>query len=253
MDTISAEQRGAGMRKTFANIDAIIALCSCVRALIRRMPGTFKGRTRLRIRDAFIASLLGIVGYAGTASANSCANVDVMGSFDESGLRENASGIYAAGTFRIAGEEDESKQPMFNLAMINCEKSDDASASFECKITKAVVWAQSGNPNPDNPNCSLDLDASAYQMKELQRGILSGIETTTQCFNSMLTIDRNTKRVYLSFTRTTYADNYDKIRPGTCGMSPRTQVLMNCTGWPRMRKQGRAPPRYCDFSSSKDK
>ena len=30
-------------------------------------------------------------------------------------------GIYAAGTFRITGEADESKQPMFNLATVNCE------------------------------------------------------------------------------------------------------------------------------------
>jgi hypothetical protein len=35
---------------------------------------------------------------------NSCANVDVIGSFDESGLRESEFGIYAAGTFRIEGE-----------------------------------------------------------------------------------------------------------------------------------------------------
>jgi hypothetical protein len=77
------------------------------------------------IRDAFIASLLGFFGYAGTAYANSCSNVVVMGSFDESGIRENDYGIYAAGTFRIAGEEDESKQPMFNLATINCEKQPD--------------------------------------------------------------------------------------------------------------------------------
>jgi hypothetical protein len=54
---------------------------------------------------------------------NSCANVDVIGTFDESGLRESEYGIYAAGTFRIEGEGDEKKQPMFNLAMINCEKA----------------------------------------------------------------------------------------------------------------------------------
>ena len=113
------------------------------------------------VRDAFIASLLGIFGCASTALANSCSNVDVIGSFDESGLRENEFGIYAAGTFRIAEEEDESKQPMFNLASINCEKQrdeDTGGASLECKVTTAVVWAQSGNPDPNNPNCSLDLN-----------------------------------------------------------------------------------------------
>jgi hypothetical protein len=48
-------------------------------------------------------------------------------------------------------------------------------------------------------------------MKELQRGVLSGIEISTSCYNSILTIDKNTKRVYLAFTRTKAADNYDRI------------------------------------------
>jgi hypothetical protein len=166
------------------------------------------------IRDAFIASVLGIVAYTSAASANSCSNVDVIGSFDESGLRESEYGIYAAGTFRIADEADEAKQPMFNLATINCErKSDDNGAiSLECKVMKAVVWAKSDKPNPDEPNCSLDFDFSEYSMKELQKGILTGMEdfASTGCFNTMLTIDRTTKRVYLSFTRTKFADDYDK-------------------------------------------
>src|SRR5262249_38707705 len=155
----------------------------------------------------FYRELAWNVGSTSTALANSCANVNVIGvPFDESGLRESQYGIYADGTFRIAGEEDESKQPMFNLATINCEKqSDDLGAGLECKVTKAVVYANSDKPDTNNPNCSLDLVASAYSMKELQRGVLTGIETSTGCFNSILTIDRNTKRVYLSFTRTAYA------------------------------------------------
>jgi hypothetical protein len=64
----------------------------------------------MSIRGSFIFSLLGVIGYASTAFANSCANVDVMGTFDESVLREWESGIYAAGTFRIAEEENEAKQ-----------------------------------------------------------------------------------------------------------------------------------------------
>jgi hypothetical protein len=35
--------------------------------------------------------------------------VDVIGTFDESGLRESEFGIYAAGTFRIEGEGGEGK------------------------------------------------------------------------------------------------------------------------------------------------
>lgn len=213
----------------------------------------------MSIRDAFIASLLGILGYTSTACANSCANVDVIGSFDESGIRESEFGIYAAGTFRIEGEGDEGKQPMFNLTTINCEKQfdDRGRASLECKVTEASVYATPDKPNSDNPNCSLDLTYTTYSMKELQKGVLTGMENTSACYNTTLTIDRNTKRVYMSFTKTKEADNYDKIRPGTCGAAlPRTEVLMNCTGYPRMRKlrnEGRSPPRYCDFSSSSDK
>jgi hypothetical protein len=209
------------------------------------------------IRHA-IASLLAIFGYVTGACANSCANLNVIGTFDESGLHESQYGIYAVGTFRIAGEQDESKQPMFNLAMINCEKQSDdmGRANLECKVTQAVVWADSDKPDIESPNCSLDLDTSTYSMKELQQGILTGMESfaSTSCYNTTLTIDRNTKKVYLSFTRTQSADRYDKITP-TCGVAPRTEVLMNCTGWPRIRrlKQGQVPPRYCDFSSSSDK
>ena len=76
-------------------------------------------------RDAFIVSLLGIFGCASTAFANSCGNVDVIGTYDKSGLQESDFGIYAVGTFRIAGEGDEHKQPMFNLTKINCEKQLD--------------------------------------------------------------------------------------------------------------------------------
>jgi type 1 fimbria pilin len=210
----------------------------------------------MSIRDAFIVSLLGIVGYTSAAAcANSCANVDVIGSFDRSGLTESEFGIYAAGTFRIAGEADENKQPNFNLSTINCEKQfeDVGKASLECKVMQGFMWATSDKPDTDKPNCSLDLNFSTFSMKELQKGILTGIETSTGCYNTLLTIDRNTKRVYMSFTRTKDADNYDKISPGICGISRPTHVLMNCTGWPRIRKQGRTPPRCCDFSSSSDK
>lgn len=144
---------------------------------------------------------------------------------------------------------------MFNLTTIDCEKqTDDAGkTSLECKLSKASVYATGARPNTDTPNCSLDLSSSSYAMKELQRGVLSGIESSTTCYNSILTIDKNTNRVYLTFTRTQAADNYDKIRPGTCAAQPRARVLMNCTSWPRIRKGGARPARYCDFSSSSDK
>lgn len=212
------------------------------------------------IRGVFVASLLGIFGLASTAFANSCSNVDIMGSFDWSGLRESEFGIYSAGTFRIAGEVDEAKQPMFNLALIDCEKKPDetGTVSLVCKVTRAAVWAnpEKPNPDPDRPNCTLDLDTSEYSMKELQKGVLTGMEPfpSTSCYETMLTVDRNVKRVYMSYTRTQSADNLDRIRPGTCGLPPRAQVLMNCTYWAKHRHGSQTPPpRYCDFSSSSDK
>ena len=182
-------------------------------------------------------------------------NVNVLGSFDASGLQESDFGIYTAGTFRIAEEVDENKQPMFNLATVNCEKQSDNTGNLECKVTRAEVLASPDSPNSDNPNCSLDLGSSVYQMKELQIGILSGMEPlgSTSCYDTILTINRNTKRVSMSFARTKYADNYDRIKAGTCGAPPPTQVLMNCTAYPKIRNKGQTPPRYCDFSGSGDK
>jgi len=203
----------------------------------------------------FIASLLGIVGCASVACANSCSNVDVIGTFDESGITENEYQIYAAGTFRIEGEADESKQPNFNLTRVNCEKQRDDTrrVSLECKLTQAALLDRSEKPNIDTPNCSLDLSSSTYPMKELQKGVLAGMEPSIAvCFNSILTIDKNTNRVYLSFTKTTDADRVDKTHPGICKL-PRTEVLMNCTAYPRLHNQGQVPPRYCDFSGSSDK
>ena len=153
------------------------------------------------IRYAFIGSLLVIFGYASAASANSCANVNVLGTFDQSGLLDNEYGIYAVGTFRIEGEADESKQPMFNLTQIDCKKQSDGTgrASLECTVTQASVYANSDKPSTDSPNCSLDLDISTYEMKELQNGSLVGAGSSGGCYNTILTIDRSTKRVYLSF------------------------------------------------------
>ena len=54
-------------------------------------------------------------------------------------ITESESGIYAAGTFRIAGEGDESKQPMFNLAEIVCEKqADDVGGNSNVKLRRLL-------------------------------------------------------------------------------------------------------------------
>jgi hypothetical protein len=139
--------------------------------------------------------------------------------------------------------------------MVNCEKQSDENGrqSLICKVTKVVTWAKEEKPNTDNPNCSLDLDMADYSMHQLQKGVMAGVDESTNCFQSVLTIDQNTKRVYLSFLRTTYADNFDRIRPGTCAQLPKTQILMNCTYWAKLRTSASAPSRYCDFGGSGDK
>ena len=204
----------------------------------------------------FTTVILGAISYPTVMFANSCSNVTIHGSFDESRINDNNYGISAAGTFRIEGETDESKQPLFNLTSLDCDKqSDDTNQLIaKCKLTSAVVWAKPDKPNTDDPNCLLDLEITEFSMKELSAGVLAGTGgDSTGCYTTMLTIDKNTERVYRAFSRTKSADKYDKISPGFCGLAPRTQVLMNCTPWTRFRKKGEASPRYCDFSSSSDK
>lgn len=207
------------------------------------------------VRNALVGLSLGMFGCSAAYAANSCANIDAFSSYDQTPLRETSFGVGGVGTFRIAGENDENKQPNFNLAFIDCESETDDRGRvtrLSCKITKAVTWANDAKPDGDKPNCSLDLDTASYPMKELSKGVLTGIEEGTGCFNSLLTIDRNAKRIYLSFTRTKYAENFDKIKSGTCGALPRTEVLMNCTAWARNRNQSAGPGRYCDFGGVGD-
>jgi hypothetical protein len=130
------------------------------------------------IRDTFIGVLLGMFGYLSVAcAANSCANLDTFGSYDQHPSRENSFGIGGVGTFRIEGEADENKQPNFNLAFIDCDTQNDdmgRAKGLECKLKQVVTWATNAKPDPDSPNCSIDLDTASYSMKELQKGILVG-------------------------------------------------------------------------------
>jgi hypothetical protein len=220
------------------------------------------------IRNAFVTTLAMTIGCTSAAIAqNSCANVVTLGTYDQSGLTETPDYglINAVGTFRIEGEKDESKQPMFNLAILSCEKGTDYAGKerLVCKVTQAAVIASSEKPNTNVPNCDLDLVVYTYVMKEMQGNVLTGMEQSSSggCYDSMLTINRDTKRVYRSFTRAKHADEYDKIMPKGCGSgSAPLQVLMNCTNWAKFRhalgdaqKQTETPSRYCDFSSASDK
>jgi hypothetical protein len=120
-------------------------------------------------------------------------------------------------------------------------------------MTQASVRANSEQPNTDTPNCTLDLDVTKYQLKEVSQGVLSGSAESGICYDSYLIINRNSKRVYLNFTKTKEAYKDDVKKLGLCQSTPRTQVLMNCTPWASLHKNIQTTSRYCDFSGASDK
>lgn len=205
-------------------------------------------------------ALVAIECTSAALAQNSCSNVSAIGTWDESKLIEQY-GIHTFGTFRIEDEKDEAKQPMFNLTRVTCGEAENYEGikQLVCKVTSAVVIAETGKPNADHPNCDLDLEADEFYMKEVQKNVLTGMPFfgSTSCYDTVLTIDRNTKRVFRSFIRTKHADGYNKSMEGACRKTaPPTQVLMNCTKWPALRKAMKGTnvaSRYCDFSGSSDK
>lgn len=203
------------------------------------------------IRDACIASLLAVLGYASAAYAqvNSCSNVGVIG-FAWEELKEGGGGMAAQGTWRIEGETDENKQPAFNYTMVGCktQRDDTGTARIQCTVTIAGLIAL-GEPPAITPagNCTLNLDIDRYSMNENHpeltgKGVLTGVENTSLCFNTTLTLDRDSKRVYQSFTKASDA-------PDNCPSPSRTQVLMNCTWSAKRAKNILTPGRYCDFGN----
>src|SRR5262245_9464918 len=123
------------------------------------------------MKQLLCASVLALLTYATPALANSCSNVATLGTYDRSGIEESDYGINAVGTFRIEDEKDENKQPDFNLVTINCSAMP---ANFTCTMTQAAVRADREQPNTDKPNCTLDLDVTEYQLREVSPGVLSG-------------------------------------------------------------------------------
>ena len=191
--------------------------------------------------------------------ANSCLNIKIDGLLDQSGLSINDNYISAVGTLRIENEIDESKQPMFNISELDCQKSDYNKNYFICKLITAYVSAEKANPNSSNPNCTLNLDSSEFLVKPLNNEILSGVDNSivanSGCFNTILTINQKTQRVYISYSRTENADKIEKTMPNMC-KARQTQVLMNCTIWPAIRSSNKGiktEGRYCDFSNSHSK
>jgi hypothetical protein len=158
-------------------------------------------------------------------------------------------GLAGRGTFRFPGETDEAKQLPYNLAEFYCAPEGEAK-EFRCRLTEAVVGA-----SPGAPSCFLDMQFLEFDMKEISHGVLvggapDGSGWSTRCFNAVLTINRNTKRVSLSFERTQYPDGYSSLKGGMCGQtSPTPQVLMNCGALvPDYTKKTPAPgERICDF------
>jgi len=200
----------------------------------------------------FIASSLAIFGYASAACAqvNTCSNVNPL--LDMSGIQETETWLSAGGTFRVEDEKDESKQPWFNLTAITCDKQrdDTGSVSAKCKVNSAIFESTSGKPDAADPgNCLMDLSLANFPMHQIQQGVLTGMqsELTGLCFDEILTIDSNTKRIYMSFIKKQYAD---KLKPNLCGKLPPTQVLMDCSRFAKQRKQAQGPGRVCDFGGS---
>ena len=93
---------------------------------------------------------------------------------------------------------------------------------LECRLTEAFVG------NSTDSTCSLDMQTLSFGMKEIGGGVFVGASVRGDCFNTILTINRNSKRVSLSFERSRSADSFERIRKGMCGIVPRTQMLMNC-------------------------
>jgi hypothetical protein len=92
----------------------------------------------------FTTVIFGAISYPTAIFAGSCSNLTTHGSFDQSGINDNEYGISTVGTFRIEGEPDETKQLLFNLTSIDCEKQRDENGQLDvkCKVTSAVVWSQ---------------------------------------------------------------------------------------------------------------
>ncbi|MDH2406611.1 hypothetical protein QCM77_43220 [Bradyrhizobium sp. SSUT18] len=76
-------------------------------------------------RNALVGPSFGMFGCSAAYAASSCASIDAFSSYDQTPLRETSFGVGGVGTFRIAGETDENKQPNFNLAFIDCESETD--------------------------------------------------------------------------------------------------------------------------------
>jgi hypothetical protein len=129
------------------------------------------------------------------ASENSCANVVSDSSMDDPPLKtfDNMDGyIRGIGTFRIEGEADEGKQPMFNVNRMDCSKEydEERNVKFNCNITSVIADAESKEPDSKIANCQVNIDSALFLMKEVREGVFVGSqEGVGQCFDTLLTVD----------------------------------------------------------------
>jgi hypothetical protein len=114
-----------------------------------------------------------------SAHINTCSNVTTIFSYFFRDQLSEGYGFFGRGTFRIPGETDESRQPDYNLTQVACvwkyDEEKQRKSGLECKTTRASVSSNPGNPNAANPSCFLDVDVSAYDIKEIARGIFVGV------------------------------------------------------------------------------
>ncbi len=201
---------------------------------------------------AAILAAIPATAYAGPpdspAQVNSCSNVTAVFSYFFVDKLSEGRGLAARGTFQLPGEPNEAKQPPYNLSELHCNRMGEA-GELECRLTEAVVGAHV-------QECSLDMQFLTFDMKEISNGILvggapagSGRLGLSKCFNPILTVNRNTKRVSLSFERSQYPDDDSLLKGGMCASIPTTQILMNCGSLvPAYTKKTPAPgERICDF------
>jgi hypothetical protein len=119
-------------------------------------------RLRPMARTVVVVILAALPATANAAHINSCSNVTTLFSYYFTDKLSEGYGFRGRGTFRIPGETDEAKQPMYNLVELSCSRKEDTK-ELECTLTEATVSASPGAPDASSPSCHLDIGGSAWR------------------------------------------------------------------------------------------
>ena len=142
------------------------------------------------------------------AQADACSNVHMVGSTGQYYFYDNihmhGGYLYAKGVFLRQNEIDENKQSRFNLSSLQCDNKTESNlnvvvkeSEIECKISMSYVY-----PSTNEKTCFLDFEIEDFNMKEINNKVLVGVPTVdTGCYQKMLTVNRSTKQVNISYTR----------------------------------------------------